>query len=232
MRIGFVSDAHGNPDGLSKCLEYLRAKHTDKIFFLGDAVGYMPNWAAVFALLDKFQVTCLRGNHDDMALGEGIDPKRNVVYKITHELIDENTTYLSRVATLPSSITIEVGERKLLLVHGSPFNTLDGYVYPDSSLADFEFINADVVFMGNTHRPFVRRAFGKYLVNVGSCGLPRDVGNLASCAVYETERDECTVYRIPFNVEKIIETHKDEIHTTVVDCLRRRAESYFGVLVN
>lgn len=232
MRIGFISDAHGNPAGLSVCLEYLRAQGTDKICFLGDAVGYMPDWAGVFALLDEYQVKCLRGNHDQMALERVIDPQRNLVYRITPELIDENACYLSRAASWPASITMEVGQRELLLVHGSPSQMLDGYVYPDSSVEDFELIKADAVFMGNTHRPFVRRVYGKCLVNVGSCGLPRDVGNLASCAIYDVERDECTVYRIPFDTEQIIETYKDELHRSVVDCLRRRAENYFGILVD
>jgi putative phosphoesterase len=231
MWIGFVSDAHGNPTGLSVCLEYLRAQGTDKICFLGDAVGYMPDWAGVFALLDEYQVECLRGNHDQMAIERMIDTQKNLVYQITPELIDANAFYLLRAASWPTSISMEIGQKELLLVHGSPSQALDGYVYPDSSVKDFESIKANTVFMGNTHRPFVRRVYGKCLVNVGSCGLPRDVGNLASCAIYDVERDECMVYRIPFDAEQIIRVHKDELHRSVIDCLRRRTGNYFGIPV-
>lgn len=231
MRIGFVSDAHGNPEGLSVCLKFLKAQSVDKIYFLGDAVGYMPDWAGVFSLLDEYEVECLQGNHDHMALGGVIDPRRNLVYRLTPELIDANTPYLSRATERPSSITIDVDKRKLLLVHGSPSQPLDGYVYPDSSVEGFESVKADTVFMGHTHRPFIRRAYGRYLVNVGSCGLPRDVGNLASCAIYDVSKDECAIYRIPFDVEKIICTYRDDLHASVINCLQRRGDNYFGNLI-
>ena len=44
-----------------------------------------------------------------------------------------------------------------LFVHGSPTDPLTGYIYPDSDLSEFSEIDADVVFMGHTHHPFVRQ---------------------------------------------------------------------------
>lgn len=231
MRLGFVSDAHGNPEGLYVCLEFLRKQAVDKIFFLGDAVGYMPDWAGVFSLLAEYEVKCLQGNHDYMAFSNVVCGKKNQIYNLNPELIEANMLNLSRAAACPSSLSVDVGEKRLLLVHGSPWQPLDGYIYPDSPVDQFEFVEANSVFMGHTHRPFIRRSFGKRLVNVGSCGLPRDVGNLASCSIFDSEQDICDVYRIPFNVEKIIEVYGQELHSSVVNCLRRRADSYFGILI-
>ncbi len=231
MRIGFVSDAHGNSEGLLGCLKFLREENVDKIFFLGDAVGYMPDWAGVFALLDEYEAECLRGNHDDMSIKKEIDPKKNLVYQLTSDLIEANSTHLLRAATWPSSLTFDVDNKKLLLVHGSPFDSLNGYVYPDTSIEAFESISADAIFMGQTHRPFIKQAFGKCIINIGSCGLPRDVGNLASCAIYDVQKGEGVVYRIPFDAEKVIKTFENRLHVSVVDCLRRQAEDYFGILV-
>lgn len=232
MRIGFISDAHGNSAGLSKCLKYLKGQGVDKIYFLGDAIGYMPDWAGVFALLDEYGVECLQGNHDHMSFEGLIDPQKNLVYKLTPDLIEENAACLSRVATLPSSIAIDVDKRKLLLVHGSPRRPLDGYVYPDSSVVDFESVDADAIFMGQTHRPFIKQAYGKYIVNVGSCGLPRDVGNLASCAIYDAEKNDCVIYRVPFDIEDILNPYRERIHASVIKCLTRRSDNYFGTLIS
>jgi putative phosphoesterase len=232
MRIGFVSDAHGNREGLLVCLRYLRSQSVDEIWFLGDAIGYMPNWAGVIDLLEEYNVRCLLGNHDQMALEPLADTDKNDAYGITQRLIDENWEYLSRFALWPKSVKMEAGQRKLQLVHGSPFQPLHGYIYPDTNLDAFQALEADAVFMGNTHRPFVSQVLGKCVANVGSCGLPRDIGNLASCAIYDEATHKCQVYRIPFDAEKLIETYKNKLHKSVVECLRRRSEHYVGILVD
>ena len=231
MLLGFVSDAHGNSEGLFECLDFLKKKGTDRIYFLGDAVGYMPDWAGVFALLDEYEVQCLQGNHDYMATQGVIDPRKNLIYKITQDLVDTNFEHLSKVASLPSFLNIDFGSKELLLVHGSPWQPFDGYLYQDTPVQNLEFISANAVFMGHTHRPFIKWVDDKCLINVGSCGLPRDVGNLASCVIYDVEKSEATVYRIPFDVNKVIKTYKDLLHKSVVDCLLRKADNYFGVLV-
>lgn len=231
MRIGFVSDAHGNTLGLSACLSFLTKQKVDKIYFLGDAIGYFPDWSGVFSLLEEYSVECLQGNHDHMSVVGEVDYKKNLVYKITPKLIEENQANLSKIIACPSSKNIELNNKKILLVHGSPWDALNGYIYPDSDLKRFESIEADVVFMGHTHRPFVKNIYEKYLVNVGSCGMPRDVGNLASCAIYDADNGACDVYRIPFDTDKLISSYKDHIHQSVINCLKRRTENFFGTLV-
>ncbi len=41
MKIGVLSDAHGNPDGLKMCIDFFIQKKVGKIYFLGDAIGYL-----------------------------------------------------------------------------------------------------------------------------------------------------------------------------------------------
>ena len=44
MKIGLISDIHGNLEALEVALEYLSVKEkVDKIIVLGDIVGYMAN---------------------------------------------------------------------------------------------------------------------------------------------------------------------------------------------
>jgi len=189
MKIGILSDAHGNPSGLKGCIEYLQTQEkVDRIFFLGDAVGYLPAYNEVIELLKKANAACVLGNHDAMLLEMlPIKPSSDMVYQITknrRDLLPDNYNYIS---TWPLKLEITIKNRRLLFIHGSPWEPLTGYIYPDTDLSRFEELNFDVVFMGQTHHPFIRSTESRLVVNTGSCGLPRDHGSMASCAVYKRD---------------------------------------------
>lgn len=232
MRIGLVSDAHGNPEGLGECLRFLHKQAVANIYFLGDAVGYLPGWQDVFALLADYDVTSLGGNHEFMSQDSHTSLEKGAVYRFDADLIELNRASLTEASKLPSSRLLELDSKKILLVHGSPAVTVNGYVYPDSTLEAFQTVDADAIFMGHTHRPFVRRDFGKLFVNVGSSGLPRDIGNLASCAIYDAASDECEIFRIPFDVECVLKKYGSRIHPSVKSCLLRQSEDYIGTLIS
>jgi len=81
VMIGLLSDAHGNPLGLRSCLAALRAAGAAQVYFLGDAVGYLPGEAEVIEILRSEGVICQRGNHEGMLLGDlDLDPGRDRVY--------------------------------------------------------------------------------------------------------------------------------------------------------
>ncbi len=69
MLIGVFSDAHGNELGFYTCYEFL-AKHTERIYYLGDAVGYFPLSNRIIDTLRTTNIICLKGNHDAMLLRE------------------------------------------------------------------------------------------------------------------------------------------------------------------
>jgi diadenosine tetraphosphatase ApaH/serine/threonine PP2A family protein phosphatase len=108
---------------------------------------------------------------------------------------------------------------------------LQGYVYPDSDLAPFHGLPHDVVLMGHTHRPFAALSGTVKVVNVGSCGLPRDVGNLASCATYDTSSRDCEILRIEFNAAALTEELRDRIDASVASCLARTGP-FVGRMIN
>jgi len=226
MKIGFLSDAHGNPGGVQICLECFRKLNVDDIFFLGDAVGYFPDAKRTIDLLEIESVNCLIGNHDAMLLGHlSLDVESEEIYKIkeTRERLDSH--YLEKIASWLPMKEIEIEGRRILCVHGSPWNPLNGYVYPNSNIQHFSYLPFDIVFIGHTHRPFIRKSGSVVIVNVGSSSLPRDQGNQSSCAVYDSCGHTITVIRIPFNENELIELYKDSIHFEVVDTLQRKDES-------
>lgn len=59
MRIGILSDVHGNVAGLQRTLEVLQQKGCERLIFLGDAVGYFPYAKEVCHLLTRAEAYCL-----------------------------------------------------------------------------------------------------------------------------------------------------------------------------
>ena len=136
--LGFISDAHGNYIGLKKCIDILKKNGAEKIIFLGDAVGYFPNPNEVLNLLITENVTCLLGNHEDMLLHQlDLDDQKDKIYKIreTREVIDKD--YFSLISSWLPFSRIEINSKRILCLHGSPWNAVNGYFFPNSVLANF-----------------------------------------------------------------------------------------------
>lgn len=231
MKIGLLSDAHGNPDGLASCLSVLRCRGAARLYFLGDAVGYLPRWSDVLKLLHSHDVICLRGNHDDRALRFALPEEATDAYQLLSNYLESIKPYTEWMASWPASMIVDLDGLSLMLMHASPEDALNGYVYPWTDLASIDWPKADVIAMGHTHRPFVRHHEGRLLVNPGSCGLPRDIGNLASCALLETRDRTVTIYRVPFNVECVLSDPRF-IHLDVRQCLARSPNHYEGEFVD
>jgi hypothetical protein len=72
---------------------------------------------------------------------------------------------------------------------------LGGYLYPDTDLSPMADLGARYVFVGQTHRPFIRRGEHATFVNIGSCGLPRDCGHLGAVCVFDSQTGEVEILR-------------------------------------
>jgi putative phosphoesterase len=226
MKIGVFSDAHGNETGFKTCYEYL-SRGVDLVYYLGDAVGYFPLSNQIIDTLRLSNIQCLKGNHDAMILGElEYAKEREEIYQVkkSAEIISEQN--LKFLKELPAERKINIDTRDLLFVHGSPLDPLNGYVYPDSDISQFEDMPYDAIFMGHTHRPFIKRIGMKNIVNVGSCGLPRDVGNRLTIAVYDTITNETTIKEFPFDVNEVINNYGAYIHASVKDVLKRNNKNF------
>jgi predicted phosphodiesterase len=229
--IGLLSDAHGNPLGLRSAIAALRTAGVDTTYFLGDAVGYMPGEIEVLETLAAEGITCQRGNHEGMLLGElPLDPERDRAYGLAEARERMPERIRAFVAGWPDRRELEIGGRRVLLVHGSPRDHLSGYVYPDSDVDWIGNLGYDAVFMGNTHRPFVTRRGGTLIVNVGSCGLPRDRGDLAACGVYDPAAHDCRILRVPVDPAAVM-AQFPQVTELVRECLRRRTARPFGSIV-
>jgi putative phosphoesterase len=194
MRLGILSDAHGNVEAFQLGLNILAEAGADVIYFLGDSVGYIPD-VGVVSLLRGGDIRSIKGNHDDMLVRRSATADLDAIYRHgeTYAMLGDGERGF--LMSLPLQLRLSGSELDILFVHGNPADPLTGYVYPDSSLSDFADLDADVIFMGHTHHPFVRRHNEKLFVNVGSCGLPRGQDLRGSVCTFDVEKRDVEIIR-------------------------------------
>ena len=223
MKICVFSDIHGNMTFFNAFLRAIAEDRPARLIFLGDSVSYYPQGCEVIRKLREIGAVCIEGNHDSMLLGEFPIPENHEpVYQLRRTIDAISQDELDFVRSWPDILRETVDGRRLTFVHGSPLNHLKGYAYEDSELALYDDAETDVVFMGHTHRPWIRRNPHTLMVNVGSIGLPRDNGNgcRPAWAIYDTLKGEAEIRRIDADPAPLLALG-DQIHESVRACLSR-----------
>jgi predicted phosphodiesterase len=192
--LGFLSDAHGNREGFELGVSLLRSEGAEAIHFLGDAVGYIPGDAVIDAIRATSTLPIL-GNHDADLLTRNFGRRRNRITLLRETRQTASPSNLEFMASWPDHRYIDSPAGTLLLVHGTPDNPLGGYLNADADFGEFTSIEADFVFVGQTHRPFVRRGERTTFVNVGSCGLPRDCGHMGAACLFDASTGDAEILR-------------------------------------
>lgn len=181
MRLLLLADVHANWEAL---LSLQRAEaQPDAVLFAGDAVGYGPDPAQCARWLLANATCAVRGNHD-AALTQ---PEIAGFPAELAEAAEESLALARRALTAPEqaalaqwplTTTATLGGARFFLVHGTPADPLAGALDPATcSEAELERlfgdIAADVIVVGHTHLPALRRFRDKLIVNPGSLGQPR-----------------------------------------------------------
>ena len=222
MKIGFLSDSHGNLQGLMTCLDRLQEEGAKQVYFLGDATGYLPSGLEVINELNKRQIPCLMGNHEAMLTGLLPLPEdKDRVYRLG-PLVEAMPAEMKEkiTATWPKKLELTIDNRKILLVHGRPSDPVSGYLYQDQPLEEAEKGAYTVIVTGHTHHPYVKNEGNVLLINDGSCGLPRDGQSQISCALYDTVSGQADILYISFDFKKLLDSFdKDEIAQEVTNKL-------------
>ena len=97
------------------------------------------------------------------------------------------------VRNQPWSLEVDVGGKRLVMVHASPLEPFTQYVYPNSpELRRLAQIEADFVILGHTHTQMAERVGRALVINPGSTGEARDIANgrKLSYAVLDTSSGE------------------------------------------
>lgn len=214
MKIAIISDIHSNIYGLDAVLKDI--SEVDKILCAGDLTGYYPFVNQIIEKCISCNIISVRGNHDHYVVNGGIldDNKESIKtsVELTKKLISKKN--LDYIKNLPKKIQANIDGKKILMVHGSPWDVLEGRIYPDYEDFDkFLEIHEDVVILGHTHYPFIKKIGNLTIVNPGSCGQPRDY-NLLSYVLWDTKTNVFKNKRVNFNIEefkkKAMEENWDE----------------------
>jgi putative phosphoesterase len=180
MKIGIVSDIHASPQALRRTLEDMPS--VDKVLCAGDVISDYRFCADTVDILQRAQVHCIQGNHET-SFFSGCNPE--YLRKCQREFAPELLDFLS---SAPLSLELETAGAKVLMVHASPWEPFDEYIYPYSpQLARFAQLPYDVVIFGHTHVPMVHQANGVTVINPGSCSQPRDQDRRGSYAILDLE---------------------------------------------
>lgn len=170
MRFAVISDIHSNLEAFNSALADIEKQNVDKICCLGDLLGYGPNPIQcvdkMIKLVKEGKVeTCLMGNHDQATQ---FDPEGfnqialAAVFWTRKELESQRGPKAEERWDFIGSCPRKIGKDCFLFVHGSPFNPLNEYVFPDD-VDDkrkmdtlFKFMQDKLYcFIGHTHVPGV-----------------------------------------------------------------------------
>jgi predicted phosphodiesterase len=223
MKIGIISDIHGNWPALKATLKDMNRKKVDTIFCLGDVVGYGPNPLKCWKTIRRKARLIVKGNHED-----GVCNPKRAEEELT-ELAFAGIEYSRRI--LPKWAIDRIKELRPLailtslnvtLAHSS-FSDPTAWEYiEESEEAEIELnaLKTSIGFIGHTHIPFVYGSLHglfeklpdnlhlavkeKYLINVGSVGQPRDGDCRASYGIIEMRGQEkfFSLERVFYDIEK------------------------------
>jgi putative phosphoesterase len=210
MRIAIISDIHSNLQALTKALSIIKNLDVDEIYCLGDVVGYGANPNECVDLVREHATYTVMGNHDHAVLytqyADFLPRAGKTVALWTHDrLTPENRAFLR-------GLEYRIDLDQFTIVHASPAQP--AFWQYISSLGDaeeqFNYFTTTICFIGHTHQPFVCRddlqAFtltksGKFLINPGSVGQPRDGRPQLSFGFLDTETWEYRNMRFSYDIE-------------------------------
>jgi predicted phosphodiesterase len=218
MRIGILSDIHGNLEALEAVVGVLRDKGVTRFVCCGDVVGYGPDPDLCVEVVRRLRCTCVAGNHDYGVVGnaplEGFNSAAaDALLWTRSRLTESNRSYL---ADLPLSLE----DGLLRFVHSSP-SAPDSWKYVltvRQAGAEMEECTSTVCAIGHTHQQmaveclpsrqarrlcddyFAIRPNAKYLINAGSVGQPRDGDPRACCLLHDDAKQEMAYLRVAYDI--------------------------------
>jgi diadenosine tetraphosphatase ApaH/serine/threonine PP2A family protein phosphatase len=219
MRILVISDIHANLPAFEAVLAVADGQW-DRIWFLGDLVGYGPNPNECVSLLREFDHISLCGNHDlavleKLDIEEFNDDARSAVLWTRSVLSEESRHYLDALA--PKHIVDD-----FTLAHGSPRHPVWEYIMDyETAAANFAHFDTTYCLVGHSHYPLhviedapddlriLPPVYGetfpleekKVILNPGSIGQPRDDDPRAAYALLDTVKLTWQFGRVVYPIE-------------------------------
>lgn len=231
MRYLVISDIHSNYEALEAVMDKAQKEGFDKVICLGDIVGYGadPN-LCVESIRNISHITVL-GNHDVSLFSykerRYLNDYARIAIEWTEKSIKkENFEYITSLEYLKKLGNVLICHSSPS--NPKEFNYLFSL---EDAIYEFERFEENIAFFGHSHIPTIffeykdKKEFmfidvvydsfkhteegifvckvenGRYLVNPGSVGQPRDGDRRAAFLIYDDERKEIKFFRVPYNIE-------------------------------
>lgn len=221
MRYAIISDIHSNLAAFQAVLNDIEVRGgVERIWCLGDVVGYGPDPKECIELLRQYEHICVAGNHDWAAIGkidiDDFNPEAAAASRWTgQQLGPQEVDYLA-------SLPLIISEDDFTLAHGSPREPIWEYLVSiyDAKIS-FNYFQTKFCLVGHSHVPLVFESlapagdcvvyelplnaplnFGenRLIVNPGGVGQPRDGDPRASYVIYDGDRNLIWHYRVPYDI--------------------------------
>jgi predicted phosphodiesterase len=219
MRVAVISDVHANYRALEAVLEQIDAERVDAVWCLGDTVGYGPRPNKCCEAVSSRSSYSLVGNHDLVVLGE-------LSISDFNDDAAEAAIWTSQVLTQESRAFLEplqpAGEvAGVDLFHASARDPVWEYVLTEEAArGTFELSDASLVLVGHSHVALALsdngeritggvalagsevELEGRWLLNPGSVGQPRDGDPRAAWLLLDLDRGLAAFRRAPYAIEQ------------------------------
>jgi predicted phosphodiesterase len=222
VRLGLISDVHGNLHALTATIAALRGRGVDGWVSAGDLIGYGPHPNECVEVVAGLGAIGVAGNHELIVLGQLPDAQSSERARESHRRTREELR--ADVVEYLSALPLRAEVDGVVVTHGS-LDHPDDYVFSAAQaaaqlkrLAD-DHPAARLLVLGNTHlqllvgeaagrlpvRPGVAtplRAGERQVVNPGSVGQSRqrEWPLHARAAVLDLERNTVVFERLRYDV--------------------------------
>jgi predicted phosphodiesterase len=210
VRLGLVSDIHGNRLALEAVVADAAGQGVDRWWVLGDLVAIGPEPVRTLELIaDLPRMAAIAGNTERYVLTDDRPPPHAAEVIARPELLPLYATVqrsfawtagalaahdrLGWLRGLPAELrTVLPDGTSVLGVHATPGRDDGEGITPhrpdDDLRRDLEGADADIVVAGHTHQPTDRRVGAVRAVNIGSAGNPVTDDLRASYAILHADR--------------------------------------------
>jgi len=189
-RIAVCGGIYNNHHGLAALLEDAARRGAEAVYCLGDLGGFGPNPEKVWPLLIQGDVRTIQGNYEaSLAAGREdcncgyTDPRDNHFAAVSYGYTARHASpaFKAWMGRLPPRRRVRVGERELLLIHGSP-RRINEFLFASTSPVPFlemllDRYACDGLLCTHTGLHWHRRLpSGRDVVNAGVIGRPANDG--------------------------------------------------------
>lgn len=227
MRVAAITDIHANLPALEAVLAAIDTAGPEEIWCLGDVLGYGAEPDECADIVRERCSVCLVGNHDLAVLGAlDIDSFSEAA---AEAVVWTRANVAERTLEMLRELEPE-GEREgIAFFHASPRNPVWEYVLSaEQADACLDVQPQPVTLIGHSHvslffsrppgeRSEVRGAQanddallqlgeGRWLINPGSVGQPRDGDPRAAWLEIDTEAETARFHRVGYDVERAAAT--------------------------